>query len=184
MAVNLRRKKSINLPGIFTRPVFLKKDNKVFSTSYSISFPFLYLRDRCWVNNQGRLIDSFFELTTTSPMIYEGVFRTNPDAFEHWLFLILSLYLKPTVNQKAEPSHVWKICTRLTYHCYAKPKHDTSLSRRTKAWQCAYWPCHYSCQLSIVTCHHSCSCHVCCSPWQSQQLLFQPWQSCRKSRYG
>ena len=47
----------------------LKKiENKVPSTSFSISLPFLFLRDICWVNNYGRLIDSFFELTATLPL--------------------------------------------------------------------------------------------------------------------
>ena len=44
------------------------------STSFSLSLCFLFLRERGWVNNHGRLIDSFFKLQANFPffLIYSN----------------------------------------------------------------------------------------------------------------
>ena len=55
----------INQPPVIIYP---KRENKVPSTSHSLSLPFLFLRGSGWVNSHGMLNDSFFKLTTNSPV--------------------------------------------------------------------------------------------------------------------
>ena len=43
---------------LVTEPISKKKDNKYPSTSYSLFLLLLFLRDRGWVKNHERLIDS------------------------------------------------------------------------------------------------------------------------------
>ena len=67
IAVNLK-KESINLPWLFSQPLPV---NKRTLSSLNILLPlpsFSFFKDIGWVNNHGRLIVSFFKLTTSFPL--------------------------------------------------------------------------------------------------------------------
>ena len=122
---------SFNLPCLFTKPLSLIK---IKGSSLKILLPlpsFFFFRKRGWVINHGRLIDSFFELTTNLPLSL------------NWQSICLFLRIFSQFASFLKCTFKCILCTRQTIKINKKLNHLFSVLCTVYAVKCIVYSVYY-----------------------------------------